>query len=105
MARNYTIEEMKAEKKVLEPIYDAFIDELDKRLANNKGILSMQQMEFCISTAMKTQRLGKEQKKVVNAFFDTFLGAWGTGGREMAESVAFTILANMTDGDTRVYFF
>ncbi|GAB6486234.1 hypothetical protein bcgnr5384_56370 [Bacillus cereus] len=105
MARNYTIQEMKAEKAVIEPIYDAFIRELDKRLARNKGILSMQQMETCISKAMKTKQLTSEKKQVVDAFFDTFLGAWSMGGRERAENIAFMILANMVDANTDVYFF
>ncbi|GAB6771953.1 hypothetical protein [Bacillus cereus] len=104
MAKTYTVQEMRQEKEVISKIYDVFVSELDARLENNNGLVTMAQMNYCIEKAMGTERLSKEQKKVIHSFFDSYVGAWYTGGREMADSMAFMVITDLADDSTRFHF-
>ncbi|BCC56671.1 hypothetical protein [Bacillus cereus] len=104
MAKTYSMQEMRQEKEVLQRLYDVFVKELDARLENNDGLVTMAQMNYCIDRAMSSERLEKEQKKVANSFFDTFVGAWFTSGKQMAESMAFAVTTDTVDDETRFHF-
>jgi hypothetical protein len=85
---NYTIEEMRNERELIQSVFDSFKNELDKKLRSNNGILSLQQMNLVIDTTIHRVKLNKEQRVIVEAFFDTYIGAWAFGGLETADSFA-----------------
>lgn len=84
-----SMEEMKKQKELLKEVYAEFDKHLNKILKMNNGVCDQHDINRAIKKAKKEFPLTKYADDVVEAFFDTYVGAWQTfGDRDGARAFA-----------------
>lgn len=89
-----TMQQMRAEKEVIKKVYTSFTDEIDEILRKQRFCISLLLVNQAISNSIKKEKLTREQKDIVEGFFDTYVGGWHLSGRETVDQWAGFLLSD-----------
>lgn len=86
------LEEMQGHAAKIRPAYTRFTELINARLAAQNGRVDQTEINAAVYQAIQDVQAADSDRRIINAFFDTYVGAWCMHGRDMANYFAQQIL-------------
>lgn len=86
-----SFEQMRENAAVILPVYEQFKTRADQLLKEKNGTVTGYELDLIIDRLIIEKCKSEEEYHLADAFFDTYLGAWNTQGREAAEQLALML--------------